>query len=453
LAGDLFCSRGPRGDDEATNLLKIALYGLPLGIVALAIQKYYEQVATAEARNISFANALKSTNQEQIKAAIAAEEHTQALIRQRIAAEQLSPSGKRGGGFGLMAAEKDLEISKNAIAALKERLGLVAERQNKETAITNILTEQEKKSKAQRDKTAEQLDLEARLLEAKVRGDLVEQAYLEKLIQREGILQRELQPREQMLEFIKAEFEYSQKVKDLRKEIADIMAGAAIKPSDAFAEGADGGIFTKGFDESKQHADELKKKLENLLKPLEQVKSASAAIADAFSQGISGMVQGTVTAQQALAGFFRSVSQSFLNMATEIIRAAIRMMAFNIISSLFPGAPSFSASTMTAPGLAGKLNVPGILPGISGGLASGGTAMGGKTYLVGERGPELFTPGRTGSVAPNNALGGSNIVVNVDATGTQVQGDQPNANKLGEALGAAVRAELLRQKRPGGLLA
>jgi phage-related minor tail protein len=99
------------------------------------------------------------------------------------------------------------------------------------------------------------------------------------------------------------------------------------------------------------------------------------------------------------------------------------------------------------------LAVPGILPGISGGLASGGTAMGGKTYLVGERGPELFTPGRTGSVAPNNALGGSNIVVNVDATGTQVQGDQPNANKLGEALGAAVRAELLRQKRPGGLLA
>jgi hypothetical protein len=61
-------------------------------------------------------------------------------------------------------------------------------------------------------------------------------------------------------------------------------------------------------------------------------------------------------------------------------------------------------------------------------------------------------PGRSGSIIPNNALGG-NITVNVDATGTNVQGDGPNANKLGEALGAAVRAELLRQKRPGGLLA
>jgi len=49
--------------------------------------------------------------------------------------------------------------------------------------------------------------------------------------------------------------------------------------------------------------------------------------------------------------------------------------------------------------------------------------------------------------------GNNNITVNVDAGGSSVQGDAPNANKLGEALGAAVRAELLRQKRPGGLLA
>ena len=72
---------------------------------------------------------------------------------------------------------------------------------------------------------------------------MVEQAYLEKLIQREEILQRELQPREQMLEFIKAEFEYSQKIKDLRKEIADIMAGAAILPSESSFGGEQGGIF------------------------------------------------------------------------------------------------------------------------------------------------------------------------------------------------------------------
>jgi hypothetical protein len=436
---------------KATNLLKIALYGLPLGIVTLAIQKYYEQVATAEARNVTFADALRSTNQEQIKAAIAAEEHTQALIRQRIASEQLSPSGKRGGGFGLMAAKKDLEISKNAIAALKERLGLVAARQKKEEETTNTVIENEKKRK---DISAEQLGLEAKLLEAQVKGDLVEQAYLEKLIQREEILRRELEPRKQMLEFIKAEFEYSQKIKDLRKEIADIMAGAAILPSESGFGGEQGGIFDPK-DPAAEHLDELKKKLKDLQDPLEMVKSLSATIADSFSQGVRGMVEGTMSAREALANFFQSVADSFMNMAANIIKAAIEMMAFKIISSLLPGSSQFAASTMTLPGLDGKgaLAVPGILPGISGGLASGGTAMGGKSYLVGERGPELFTPGRTGSVAPNGSFGSANIVVNVDAKGTQAQGNQPNSAALGRAIGAAVQAELIKQKRPGGLLA
>ena len=88
-----------------------------------------------------------------------------------------------------------------------------------------------------------------------------------------------------------------------------------------------------------------------------------------------------------------------------------------------------------------------------GGRASGGTVSAGTSYVVGERGPELFTPGRSGSIAPNNALGGSNIVVNVDAGGTNAQGNGQNAKQLGAAIGAAVQAELIKQQRPGGLLA
>ena len=92
--------------------------------------------------------------------------------------------------------------------------------------------------------------------------------------------------------------------------------------------------------------------------------------------------------------------------------------------------------------------------GLLGGLfrANGGSVMAGQSYVVGERGPELFTPGRSGSIAPNGAIGGANIVVNVDASGSSVQGNQPDAAQLGRAIGAAVQAELIRQKRPGGLL-
>ena len=39
-----------------------------------------------------------------------------------------------------------------------------------------------------------------------------------------------------------------------------------------------------------------------------------------------------------------------------------------------------------------------------GGLADGGMTRPGEAYLVGERGPELFVPNRSGSVVPNSAL-------------------------------------------------
>jgi len=54
------------------------------------------------------------------------------------------------------------------------------------------------------------------------------------------------------------------------------------------------------------------------------------------------------------------------------------------------------------------------LAGISGARANGGPVMSGGTYLVGERGPELFTPGSSGSITPNGAMGGNTITVNVN---------------------------------------
>ena len=95
----------------------------------------------------------------------------------------------------------------------------------------------------------------------------------------------------------------------------------------------------------------------------------------------------------------------------------------------------------------------GLLGSLFGGfMAKGGTVTGGRSYMVGEKGPELFTPGRSGSIAPSGSFGGANIVVNVDASGSQAQGNEPNAKALGAAIGVAVQAELIKQKRPGGLL-
>ncbi len=50
-------------------------------------------------------------------------------------------------------------------------------------------------------------------------------------------------------------------------------------------------------------------------------------------------------------------------------------------------------------------------------------------------------------------MGSANVTVNVDASGSSVEGDSEEAGQLGKLLGAAVQAELIKQKRPGGLLA
>ena len=86
--------------------------------------------------------------------------------------------------------------------------------------------------------------------------------------------------------------------------------------------------------------------------------------------------------------------------------------------------------------------------------ANGGTVSRGKSYIVGERGAEMFVPNAGGRIVPNSDMGGStNVVVNVDASGSNVQGDQQRGKELGAALSVAIQSELLKQKRPGGLLA
>lgn len=52
-----------------------------------------------------------------------------------------------------------------------------------------------------------------------------------------------------------------------------------------------------------------------------------------------------------------------------------------------------------------------------GGRAAGGPVTSGTSYLVGERGPELFTPNSSGKITPNNRLGGSNTTINLNVTG------------------------------------
>ena len=93
------------------------------------------------------------------------------------------------------------------------------------------------------------------------------------------------------------------------------------------------------------------------------------------------------------------------------------------------------------------------------GFANGGRPPVGRPSIVGEKGPELFIPKTSGTIIPNNQIGGAgggivnNINVNVSAEGMQSNANEDRGKELGVALASAIQSELIKQKRPGGLLA
>jgi tape measure domain-containing protein len=204
----------------------------------------------------------------------------------------------------------------------------------------------------------------------------------------------------------------------------------------------------------------VKEELAKLTDPINMITTAAAGIGDAFSTSFKGIISGSMTAKEALASFFTSVADMFLDMAAQIIAKMITMAILNQVLGVLPGAGSaggFTAGPLAAVGDVGTgFNFDaGAMLNFGGFKAKGGPVSSGQTYMVGERGPELFVPGRSGTIVANDKMGGgsTNVVVNVDASGSNVEGDAEDSKQLGRVIAAAIQQELVKQKRPGGLLA
>ena len=172
------------------------------------------------------------------------------------------------------------------------------------------------------------------------------------------------------------------------------------------------------------------------------------------------IVEGTTTAAKALNDETKDIANSFAEIGDTIgsqISDAL-VGAINGTKSLGEAAKNIIndlANSLLRMGINTLLKSTGFgifsnLPG----FANGGRPPVGKPSIVGERGPELFTPSVSGTITPNHVLGGStNVVVNVDASGSSAEGDEEQGRQLGLAISAAVQSEIIQQKRPGGLLA
>ena len=204
---------------------------------------------------------------------------------------------------------------------------------------------------------------------------------------------------------------------------------------------------------------ELQGKINELHSPVQQVIRLSETLGSAFSESFKGIISGSMTAREALANLFQRTADHFLDMAAQMIAAQIKMQILNIglnfLGGFGGGGGGFS---LGSPDIGGTFGVTPKTAGLNFSSAFSGRALGGQVgagrpYIVGERGPEMFVPGAQGNIVPNNAMGSTSIVVNVDASGSSVEGEAEQSRQLGKMLGAAVQAELIKQKRPGGLLA
>jgi len=167
---------------------------------------------------------------------------------------------------------------------------------------------------------------------------------------------------------------------------------------------------TKG--PGQKRMEELRTELINLTN-LENISiTAADNIGTAFGQAFQEIINGSSSAQEALANMMRSIGENFINMAAQIIAKQTTMVILGtILKALGIGGGAFGGGgfSSNAAGFGGSVDagIPALpnIPDYSGAFrANGGPVSAGSPYVVGEHGPELFVPGRNGSVVSNSGL-------------------------------------------------
>ena len=191
---------------------------------------------------------------------------------------------------------------------------------------------------------------------------------------------------------------------------------------------------------------------ESLKQYYDQLTNFGAQVADSVKGAFKGL-------EDQLVNFVTTGKLNFADLANSIIQDIARIVIQQaIIAPLVGGV----GKLFKFPGFAngGVFAQNGIQKFARGGIVDRPTMFpfANGTGLMGEAGPEAIMPLRRGrdgrlGVAAGGGGGGINVNVSVDAKGTSVSGDGGNSAALGKAIAASVQAELVKQKRPGGLLA
>ncbi len=152
-----------------------------------------------------------------------------------------------------------------------------------------------------------------------------------------------------------------------------------------------------------------------------------------LEDSLVGVIEGTKSAKEAFKDMARSIISDLIRLA---IQKQITGPLYGALGSFFTG----QANASTVPAF----------------MAKGGTATGGTPYIVGEKGPELFVPGRTGTVVPNNQLssgGGVTINQTINVTTGVQQTVRTEIANLMPRIAQASKQAVLESRQRGGSFA
>jgi len=132
-------------------------------------------------------------------------------------------------------------------------------------------------------------------------------------------------------------------------------------------------------------------------------------VADSISNVLGDAIGDLATNMMGLTEGPIMIGRAFKNMAIGIIKDLTGMIIKMYIVSAIAKALGFSVGEIPMDAVHGGGSLGGGM--LDGERAAGGPVTGGKTYLVGEEGPELFTPNRSGAITPNDKINGGGVQI------------------------------------------
>jgi len=377
----------------ATIKLKVAMMGLkaalPFGFALIAIDLVIGKLIDAQQAQKDFNNLVREGGRAQVEAAKLAEEAN--LITLQGKADALTPQQLRRTGL------------RGKIERSRERIGLLDARLSElpmDRTGSNLFNQT--------------LDIPTIPLPGGETEDEKKKKTLEQIIKltnTQSLAQVSLvDKRREENEHLALTLSHGKEFADVTKEVRDIVENSNLSFNEAF----DLVMTNRNL---KEGVETINKQAEATAKVKQQAEELDTAFRSGIVDAITSAIDGT-----------KSLGDSLLGVIKSMAKLILQQQLMNALSGF-----SFSS--------------------FFGFRANGGPVSAGSPYIVGERGPEMFVPSGSGKIVANDQLGGStNVVVNVDASGTNVEGDEGSSRQLGALVGAAVQNELIKQQRPGGLL-